>query len=137
MSAADIEDIRARYRAITSNDRGAAFRDVHSGFTLKTPDRVPNAGTYFGAEEAIRFFEDFWAPFEEVSVEPEEFFEKDDQIAVFLRVRLRPRDSSAPVELRVGALWVMKDGKPLRVEMYPEREQALEAVGLKAPGNRN
>jgi ketosteroid isomerase-like protein len=129
MSQGDIENIRARYRAVSSEDRGAAFRDVHPGFTLKTPDRVPNAGTYFGSEEATRFFEDFWEPFAEVSVEPEEFFENGDQIAVFLRVRLRPRDSSVPVELRVGALWVMKDGKPLRVEMFPEREQALEAAG--------
>ena len=51
------------------------FRDVHPGFTLKTPDRVPNAGTYLGSAEANRFMVDFWEPYEEVSVEPEEFHE--------------------------------------------------------------
>ena len=49
-----------------------------------------NPGTYRGLEEAMRFFEDLLEPFEEVTVDPEEFFERGDQIAVFVLVRLRP-----------------------------------------------
>jgi ketosteroid isomerase-like protein len=131
MSQADIENIRARYEAATRGDRAALFRDVHPGFSLKTPERVPNAGTYFGAQEAMGFFDDFWAGFEEVILEPEDFLESGDRIVVLLRVRLRHKGSSAYVTLHVAVLWTMQDGKPLRMEMYPEREQALEAAGLK------
>jgi ketosteroid isomerase-like protein len=137
MSQADIEDIRARYAAITAGDRAAAFRGVHPGFTLKTPDRVPNAGTYFGEQETVRFFDDFWEPFEEVITEPQEFVERGDRIVVILRVRLRSKGSSAFVELRVGAVWAMKDGKPLRLEMYPEAEEAFEAVGMEQQGRND
>jgi ketosteroid isomerase-like protein len=134
MSEADIESIRARYEAVNRGDRAAIYRDVHPGFALKTPDRVPNAGTYLGAEEATRFMEDFWEPFEEVVIEPQEFFERGDLIVVLLLVRNRYKGSSAFVEIHVAALWTMRDGKPTRCEMFPQPEQAFEAAGLTPTG---
>jgi ketosteroid isomerase-like protein len=128
MSQADIDDIRARYEAVNAGDRAAVFRDVHPGFALKTPDRVPNAGTYLGAPEATQFIEDFWAPFEEVHVEPVEFEQRGDLVAVRLHVRNRHRGTSAYVDINVSILWTMKDGKPIRAEMYPEPEKAFEIV---------
>jgi ketosteroid isomerase-like protein len=130
MSKSDIEALRARYEAISRGDRAAAFRDVHPGFTLKTADRVPNAGTYLGAGEATRFLEDLWEPFEEVVLEPQEFLQRDDRIVVLLQVRFRHKGSSAVVENRIGALWTMRDGKPIKCEMFPQPEKALEAAGL-------
>jgi len=129
VSAADIENIRARYEAVNAGDRSVLFQDVHPGFTLQTPDRVPNAGTYLGAEEATRFMQDFWAPFEEVRVECREFAEQGDRVAVRLRVRSRHKGSSAFVEINVAVVWTMRDGKPIRAEMYPEPEKAFEAIG--------
>jgi ketosteroid isomerase-like protein len=128
MSRADIEELRARYVAVSGGDRAAAFRDVHPDFELKTATRVPNAGTYRGAEEATQFLEDLWEPFEQVILEPEEFFERGDRIAVFLLVHFRHEGSDAVVENRIGALWTMRAGKPVRCEMFPEREKALQAL---------
>ena len=130
MSEADVENIRARYEAVSRGDRAAGFRDVQPGFVLVTPDRVPNAGTYVGGEAANRFMADFWVPFEEVIVEPEQFFENGDRIAVLLHVRSRHEGSSAFVDIHVGAVWTMKDGKPARCEMYPVAQEALEAAGV-------
>ena len=130
MSQADIDDIRARYEAVSRGDRAAMCRDVHPGFALKTPDRVPNAGTYLGEQEANRFMLDFWEPFEEVTVEPQEFIERGDQIVVTLLVRNRYKGSSAFVEIQVASIWTMRDGKPIRCEMFPEREQAFAAAGV-------
>ena len=129
MSDADIEDIRARYEAVNAGDRAAVFRDVHPGLALQTPDRVPNAGTYLGSAEATRFIEDFWAPFEEVNVEPVEFEQRGDRLAVRLHVRNRHRGTSAFVDIHVSILWTMKSGKPIRAEMYPEPEKAFEVLG--------
>ena len=130
MSESDVEELRARYEAVSAGDRGAIFRHVQPGFTLKTPDRVPNAGTYLGGEEANRFMHDFWAPFEEVIIEVQESFESGDRIVLFLQVRSRHKGSSAFVEIQVGVLWTMRDGKPIRCEMFPEPEKALEAAGI-------
>ena len=131
MSKADVEMLRAGYKVASRGDWGEVLRNALPDFELRTADRVPNPGTYRGLEEARRFFEDLFEPFEEVTIEPEEFFEKDDRIAVFVRVRLRPRGSDAEVENRIGHLWAMRDGKAARLQVFPEREKALEALGLR------
>jgi uncharacterized protein len=130
MSQADIETLRLGYEAFNRGDWEAAFRAAHPDVELKTADRVTSPGTYRGREEVKRFFDDLFEPFDEVTAEPQEFFDHGDQIVVFVRARLRPKGSSALVENRIGHLWTMRDGKVLRFEVFPEREKALEAVGL-------
>jgi ketosteroid isomerase-like protein len=68
--------------------------------------------------------------FDEVVVEPEQFFERGDHIVVFVLMRFRPRGSNAAPEIRIAHLWTMRDGKAARCELFPQREKALEAVGL-------
>jgi ketosteroid isomerase-like protein len=130
MSQADLETLRTGYEAFNRGDWNAAARFAHPEFELQTADRVPNPGTYRGAEEARRFFEDLFEPFEEMVVEPEEFFERGDQIVVFVLARFRPTGSSAMVENRIGHLWTMREGKASRLQVFPRREDALEAAGL-------
>jgi ketosteroid isomerase-like protein len=80
MSQADIETLRAAYEAMNRRD---FFRVVHPAFELKTPDRGPEAGTtHRGPDEARRAFEGFFEPYEEVVIEPQEFFERGDRIVV-------------------------------------------------------
>ena len=129
MSQADIETLRAGYEAVSRGDWDAAIRDAHPELELQTADRVVSPGTYRGAGEVRRFFEDLFEPFEEVIVEPEKFFERGDQIAVLLFTRLRPTGSSAVLENRIGHLWRMRQGKAIRLEVFPKREDALEAAG--------
>jgi ketosteroid isomerase-like protein len=130
VSQADIETLRVGYEAVSRGDWDAATRFAHPEFELRTADRVPNPGTYRGPEEVRRFFEDLFAPFEEVGIEPEEFFERADQIVAFVLTRFRPAGSSAVVENRIGHLWTMREGKAMRLEIFPRREDALEAAGL-------
>jgi len=130
VSQADIEALRAGYEAFNRGDWEAALQGAHPDLELKTADRVTNPGTYRGSDEVRRFFEDLFEPFEQVLTEPEQFFERGDRIAVFVRVRSRPRGSSAVVENRIGHVWTMRDGKVARLEIHPERQKALEAIGL-------
>jgi ketosteroid isomerase-like protein len=129
MAQADIEKLRAEYEAVSRRDWEAVFRDVHPDFELR-PDRGALAGPFRGREEARRAYEDFFEPFEDVHAEPEEFFERGDQIVVFFLLRSRPRGSNAVVEIRAAHLWTMRDGRPARCEIFPKRDNALEAVGL-------
>ena len=131
MSQADIETLRAGYEAISRGDWDAAFRDLHPDFEMKAADRMASPGTYRGSEEIRRFFEDLLEAFEDVVVEPEEFFERSNQIVVFVLLRSQPKGSNTAMEIRIGHLWTMRDGKPAQLELFPEREKALEAAGLK------
>jgi ketosteroid isomerase-like protein len=128
MSQQDVETLRAEYEAFGRKD---FFRSVHPDFELKTPAQGPEVRTtHRSPDEARRSFEDFFEPYEDVVIEPQEFFERGDQIVVFFLMRSRPRGSSAVVEIRAGHVWTMRDGKAARLEIFPQREKALEAAGL-------
>ncbi len=133
MSRVDIEMLRTGYEAFSRGEWDSVFRAAHPDIELITTDRVTNPGTYRGVDDIRRFFEDLFAPFEEVAAEPEEFLERGDQIVVLVVVRSRPRGSSAFIENRIGHLWTMRDGQVVRFQIFPEREKALEAAGLSGP----
>jgi ketosteroid isomerase-like protein len=130
MAQADVERLNAVYEAISRGDWDEAFRDASPNFEMKTPDTNPIAGTYRGPEEVRRFFDEIWAAFSEVAVQPERFIDLDDRIVVFLLMRLRPNDSNATLEMRIAHLWTVRDGEIIRCEVFTEREEVLEAAGL-------
>ncbi len=127
MSQEDHETLRLGYEAYDRGDWDGLLRAMHPDIEWKT---VRTGGPYRGHDEVRRFLEDMREPFEEVMVEPDEWFDHGDQIVVFLRIRARPRGSDAVAENRVGHLWTMRDGKAIRCETFPRREEALEAAGL-------
>jgi ketosteroid isomerase-like protein len=129
MSEADIELLRAGYEALSRKDFERAFRDVHPDFELTTPPGI-NAGTYRGREECQAYSEELTVALETWSVVPEEFFERGDQIVVFLKTRAQPKGASAEIEIRNGHLWMFRDGKPMSMRIFPKPEEALEAAEL-------
>ena len=134
MSQADLETLRAVYRAVSAGDWDAAFSDAEPDFELTTPELSPMAGTYRG-EQAIRsFFDELWAAFEEVQNTLEEVIDLGDRVLVFLVVLLRPKDSEATVELRVAHLWTMRDGRVAACRAFTDRRLAREAAGLVEQG---
>src|SRR2546426_9181074 len=109
MSEENVEIVRAIFEAFNRGDWDAVFRDLHPDFELTTPARGLDAGTFRGREEGQGYWEDFFTPYEAVTVEPEEFFERGDQLVVFVTGRLRPKGSSAEVEVQTGHLWTFRD----------------------------
>ena len=131
MSQENVEVVRQVYEAFNRGDWDAVFRDVAPDFELTTPARGLDAGIFRGREEGQGYWEDFFRPYEAVTTEPVEFFQSGDQLVVFLETRLRPRGSSAEIEVRAGHLWTIRDGTAVSLRLFPEREQALEAAGLR------
>jgi ketosteroid isomerase-like protein len=127
MSHEDRETLRLVYEAYNRGDWTGALSRMHRDIEWKTT----RTGRHRGHDEVRRFMEDMREPFEEVMVEPDEWFDHGDRIVVFLRIRARPRGSDAVAENRVGHLWTMRDGKVIRCETFPRREEALEAAGLR------
>jgi ketosteroid isomerase-like protein len=59
----------------------------------------------------------------------EEFIDAGDKVVVGTRVSGRGRDG-IQVEVRVHAIWEIRDDKLVRFRMYADRERALHAAGL-------
>jgi ketosteroid isomerase-like protein len=133
MSQENVEVVRSIYESVNRGDWDAAFRDQQPDVELTTPPGPvagPNAATYRGRAEIQGFWEEMQTPFEALSVEPEEFFEHGDRIAVVVRGRMRPKGSSGEIENRTGQLWTFRDGVVTHVAAFNERAEALEAAGL-------
>jgi ketosteroid isomerase-like protein len=130
MAQSQAEAVRARYEGLSKATLDSTFEGVHPDFELKTATRVPNAGIYRGAEEATRFIADLFEPFDEVTYTAQQLFEHRNQVVIYLLVHFHPRGTSSVVENQVGALWTFREGLPVRCEMFPKRELALEAAGM-------
>jgi ketosteroid isomerase-like protein len=61
---------------------------------------------------------------------PDEVIEAGEQVVSVVISRSRGRTSGADVESNHAAVWTLRDGRVLRVEWFPSRAEALEAVGL-------
>jgi len=68
--------------------------------------------------------------YEDVRVEAEEFVDAGDRVVVVGLARATARRSGMELNQRFAFVWTVSDGVLIRMEMYPERREALEAVGL-------
>ena len=128
MSQENIELLRKGYEAWNRGD--PAFDFMESQFELQLPEGGINVGTIRGRESVQNFFAEYLEAFESYRMEPEEFFEAQDQIVVFIHAPARGKGSGVDVVFRPAHLWTMSGGRAVRLEVIPDREKALEAVGL-------
>jgi ketosteroid isomerase-like protein len=130
MSQENVEVLRSGYEAWNRGDRDAAFESLEPEFELQLPEGGMNVGKFQGREGATKLFEDYLEVFDFFQMEPEQFFKAGDRIVVFVRTPARGKGSGVEVEFRPAHVWTMRAGKALRLEVFPERQEALEAVGL-------
>ncbi len=130
MSKENVEIVRSIYEAFNRDDWGCGISRPGPGCRIDDTSWTQGRETYRGREQCQGYFREWLTAFEASSVEPEELFESDDQVAVVLKVRARPKGSSAEIEIHIGHLWAFLDGKAVSLRMFPEPDKALEAAGL-------
>jgi ketosteroid isomerase-like protein len=126
----NVELIRRGYESFNRGDLDDVFALLDPEIEWVTADRVPFAGTYRGHDDVRGLLRDQQEVFGEITMEPYELFEKGDKVVAFVRQRARGHASGAEIEIVVGHLWTVRDGRAVRFEGFPEREKALEAADL-------
>jgi ketosteroid isomerase-like protein len=111
------------------NDPERALRNLDPEFEWIVP-RHPEGEVRRGPEATIAFFRDWLEPWEELQVDWELHRAGPDQVLAVLTMRGRGRDSGAPVEMRAGQLWTFRGGRPTRMALYLDLEEARGAAGL-------
>jgi ketosteroid isomerase-like protein len=120
--------VRALYEAINERDYEAGFALLDDRFEWIEPEHGLLCGRHRGFDEVRRAIEMQLEVFDEFTIEPEEFYEYGDQVAVPVRQRARGGLSGVEVEIRIGHLWTVSNGKVSRLEVFPAREDAREAA---------
>jgi ketosteroid isomerase-like protein len=84
-------------------------------------------GSYRGYEGVRRFWTGFLSAWDEYTIEPVEFIDRGDQVAVVMRMTARTEG------LQIDEVWsslsTLRDGKIIRVQGFTSRDGALEASG--------
>jgi len=120
--------VRALYAAINERDYDAGFALLAEGFEWVEPEHSLLGGHHRGAAEVRRAIETQLEVFDEFMIEPEEFHEHGDHVAVPVRQRARGGASGVEVEIRIGHLWTVTGGEVTRLEVFAAREDAREAA---------
>jgi len=112
-------------------------RDVETLRAINHPDmeldwsasRGFQAGVYRGFDEALRFYREYFAVFDEIIFESLSFIEAGDSVVVPNVARQRGRDG-IEVTARSALVFTVRDRRIARICLYQETAQALKAVGL-------
>ncbi|HEX6585103.1 MAG TPA: nuclear transport factor 2 family protein [Thermoleophilaceae bacterium] len=133
MSQDNVEIVRASWEAWSRGDTDALleFYDPEVEWDM-THSYVPDMGVFHGHDGIREFFREWRQFFAEYRAEPEQFIGADENVMVRVRQGGRGRVSSVDVEM--PAYWQvyrLREGRAVRVEIYRDEAEALEAVGLR------
>jgi ketosteroid isomerase-like protein len=113
-----------------SRDLDGAQECVHPEFAFDWSNSIgPFVGVYEGRDGLARFWEDLHDTWDDFAPEAEEIIECGaDQVITVDVVRGRGRGSGIPMEAHGVMLWTLRDGKIVRLKMFQNKDDALEAL---------
>jgi ketosteroid isomerase-like protein len=98
---------------------------------IPAPD-VPGPPSYRGREGFIEFMRTWTEDFDRWSLEVERLIDAgDDRVVVLHHQRATGKGSGVPVDSHFAAIFELKDGCVIRMRLYLDPADALEAVCLR------
>jgi uncharacterized protein len=135
MSQENVEIARRGYQMYAAGDLDGVLRLFSDDAELPDAGGLGVAGiapgTRYGPEGFLRGDEELLEAYPDYRAEPEDFIDAGNAVVVPVRVSGRGRASGAKLEMRLAHLWVLRNAKVIRGEVYRSTEEALEAAGLR------
>ena len=133
---ADLDVIRDFYatfpeRMAAGNSR--VFQPYYSRFytddhVMEMPDAFPSPGAFHGLDGYRQWFDEAYGPWQDVSWTLEEIEEVDGRVVTRALIQGRPKGGDVDLEVRVGIVYDLRDGRIFRTRSYLSHERALEAA---------
>ena len=100
---------------------------------VDTTAALPDGRCYKGREQFVRYFHEQWDAWARLRMEPLGIAAgSGDRYVVEVRMTGTGRSSGIEIDQRMGLLYTLgePDGKVVRLQIFPNRDAALEAAGL-------
>jgi uncharacterized protein len=131
MSEDNVEIVRRAYEAFNRGDLDGMVADFAPEFEYVASGAVPGTrGVHPGTEGFRQYTEGFWGEFDDAHIEVHELTEARDQVLASVTFRGRGKQSGVEASWDIWQLWTLRDGKNVRGEGFPSRDEALKAAGL-------
>jgi ketosteroid isomerase-like protein len=134
MSEENVEIASRLYEQMSGGGFDAAWELVDPDLEWETSPNLPDAGVYKGRERVRAFLEEqydvVWGGPPRVDIE--RTFDCGDDVLLFVRIRGHGSHTGIPLDVQIAQLVTLRDGKVVRVRVFPDRQEALEVAGLSA-----
>jgi ketosteroid isomerase-like protein len=132
MSEENVNVVRAFLDARVQQDWKRLEELADPGVELHgTVGGVEEGRVYRGLAEVLREYdEQDGEAWEERRLEPQEFFDADDDVVVFLHEYRRGRGSGVELEDDTAVVFKVRAGRVVRMQGYMDRAAARRAAGL-------
>jgi ketosteroid isomerase-like protein len=130
MSGENVEAVRRHNEAWNRRDLTTWLASFSPGGEVDwSRSRGPLKGVYRGHGELEVFWDEFWSTFEDVQVEMHGLTGIGSEVVVPNTAHLRGREG-IEVVARSTFVFTVENGRIIRLRLFQERAEALEAAGL-------
>jgi ketosteroid isomerase-like protein len=129
MSQENVNAVREAYESWTAH-RSVNFDLLDPEVEWNTASTLDGGVVLHGHDGVRDWFRQMDAIWDDVWWDVERLHDLGDRVLAITRATARGRESGAMVEMMIGTIWTLSDGKVVRVETYMDPAQALDAVGL-------
>src|SRR5262245_43133010 len=134
MSEENVEMVRGIYEAAARRDDVTPFEvyaeDIVWDLSNARRALLLTKPVCHGHEGVRQFWREALSAFGEINLEVEELIDADDQVLAVTREREVGRASGVPVVSIAVSVWTLADGKVVQMQVFDDRQRALEAAGL-------
>jgi ketosteroid isomerase-like protein len=131
MSETSAETFWRGTAAYSEGDWDAALATMDPDVVYDLTHAAPDGETYRGYEGVKAFWRMLRDVFGDFRTDPEEVFERGDKLFTRVRLRSTGKASGAMTEDVLYQIVTVRQGRAIRVDFFRERDEALEAVGLR------
>ena len=137
--ASPIEVVRGFFEAANARDVQRASALLDPAVEWSTTRELPGGGVHHGPAAVERVLCDQAEMLRDLRAEPERLFNVGEQVVAYVRLRGYTHDSDFEIDMAVGQIWTVREGRVARFRAYLEREEALavakhEDAGVGATG---
>jgi ketosteroid isomerase-like protein len=134
MSQENVDKTRAYIEAYNRRDFQTAIRDFDPQVEWVLPAHQ-SFDSCVGPQQIILFWEGLDETMDELRLDPQEYVDAGDRVAVRLRYFGRGKGSGAEIETEMyHQVTTFRDGTMVRIEYVTSWPEALEAAGIEGDG---
>ena len=131
MSEENVDIVRAGYEAVNRRDFEALFDFYDPEIIWEQDEGFVEPGTHHGHAGVRRVFDSLFEGFKDFHIDVEQLIDiDDDRVLALVRIVGSGNISGLALDTPGGQLWSLRDGRAVKLKLYLDPAEALEAVGL-------
>jgi ketosteroid isomerase-like protein len=130
VSSENLEIVQRGFEGFNSGGVEGIIPFIHSDFEAITPPSLASEpGIYRGHDGIRRWFDSFYEVMDEIRWDGHRFHEAGDRVIVEFTLRARGKTTGLEFGQDAVMVWQLRDGKAVRVDLYPTLDEAMAAAG--------